>query len=599
MSKAISRKRVVPIAVLIGLYSFGSLDLRAGFEPPEEQPGLGNQIEVLTLELRENRSSAGARLAELWAGSGAAIVREADGALVSMAGWVNGVAPAQREVLSKQLSDAPTTGAVLAAVQAAARDEPTASPLQLYARTRAVPLGAGLGPALAVVAERAVAWGDLVTARDLYAAALATGWTADGPRAGAIASAAETTVARPLALPAPWYGNAKALQEPRLLPVAAGDVTYVGGLAGVAAVRGDEALWTNIWGAAEDIVDSAPLPGGAGRGPLVSPAILGGAGDGAQIIVVNTPATAELPGTLRAIRASDGKTLWESTDDDANRALRFVGPAAVAGRYVYATAMRTDGRLGTLLVACIDVTNGRSLWQTTLGSVTDTARDGNRKPLEHHWHAGAPLVSGDQIFLAPGVGFVMALNRFDGALLWARPYTVTDADEGQVRQFRDQLRNRQKNATPPIPERQAQRFAGGVARVGDVLVVAPLDTPAVLGLSATSGRTLWERADLPAPNLVGVAGASAIFSGADVRAIDPATGADRWTATVAVAGPVVIEGDGLLAPTADGVVAINVASGAVSATRPAVPTFAAGSPVATTLQTIGAGDLLQVAEPRK
>jgi hypothetical protein len=79
-------------------------------------------------------------------------------------------------VLSKQLSDAPTTGAVLAAVQAAARDEPDASPLQLYARTaRAVPLGAGPWPALAVVAERAVAWGDSSPRADLYAAALATG----------------------------------------------------------------------------------------------------------------------------------------------------------------------------------------------------------------------------------------------------------------------------------------------------------------------------------------------------------------------------------------------------------------------------------------
>ncbi|HEV7299480.1 MAG TPA: PQQ-binding-like beta-propeller repeat protein [Tepidisphaeraceae bacterium] len=596
-------KRTFRFAIIASVISANaSTSTFAGFDPVEETPGLMNQIAVLSLEAQDASAGAVARLNDLWAGSGGGIVHQEDGSVQSMAGWLYGLPAEQRTALMSTVDpnrnlDGPSF-AVLPAVRAAAEGG-TASPLELYARIRAVPLTADMGAALALVGDRALAWGDPANADAFYDMARQAGWSNDPRQSGASGKQPAAT-ATPVAVATPWFGDPKKLQLARVLPVTVGDTTFISGPAGVVALKGDAVLWTNTWGEPDDIAAGAPLPGGAGRGPVLSPAVLSGMGT-AQIMVVNTPATADLPGMLRAIRASDGRTVWQSNGDSAHDGVRFVGPATIVGRYVYAPGVQTNGMLTTLMVACIDITSGRSLWLAPLGNVTDTARSGNRRPLEHHWHQSAPFVSGDALFVAPGVGHVFALDRFNGRFLWARPYTVNEADDGEVQRFRNQLRSRQY-ATPPVHPLQVQRYAAGLGRSGNALVVAPLDTPATFGLDSLTGKVLWTRTEMDPPNLIAVTGNNAIYTGGKLVALDPATGVDRWTAALPEppAGVVALVDGKLHVPTATAKLSVDPTNG-TGATNVAslLEKPLAAEPVKEALKAIGAATSIGLDEKAK
>jgi len=593
---------VIALLVVAGT-ALGPRAALAGFDPTEESPGLGNQLSVLSLEVEGASAGAGRRLVELWAGSGRGLIWNVDGSLVSLAGWVEGLK--DRTALLKAV-DAGGGASVLPTVRAAAND-PAASPLDLYAKVRSVGIATDTGEALAIVADRALAWGDAVSANDLYTAAQTAGWKPGADRASSVQLAAvPATPVSALPTVAPWFNDPKALLSPRVFPVSVGDTTYIAGTAGLVAVKGNAVLWTNRWGDADDISAGAPLPGGAGRGPFCVPAVLAANG-AAQILIVNTPVAVDLNGTLRAVRASDGRTLWDSTDDESHVGLRFVGPATIAGRYVYAPAVASLGTSTTLMLVCMDVTSGKSLWQTPLGLVVDTAHNSNRRPLEHHWHQSAPRVVGEHVFVAPGVGYVFSIGRFDGIIRWGRPYEVTEAPEPDVRRFRDAMRSRQ-NATPPIHPLQAQRYASGVVAVGNVLVVAPLDAPTALGLDVATGKVLWERKEMDPPTLVGRAGANVVFAGGNgtgvsVAAIDPATGQNKWTTpagTSDIRGPLALVGNQVLAPTLEGLQTLDAASGAATATAPSPLAEALKSDsTRAVLTTIGALNSIQLPLPKK
>lgn len=600
--------------ILAILVTLSSSVCHAGFDVVEETPGLSNQLQVLDLEVKEGSAGAVARLGELWTGNGSGTVKREDGSLVTIAGWVESLEGGRWKRLVEAVGSA-GQGQVLPVTQMTASSA-TATPLDLYAKARATAVSDEVGPALAIAGDRARLWGDLTTAADLYAVAVRNGWTPTADAATLIKSTGTGTTTghrqdgTPVPVTTTWYGRPTELPDPRVLPVEAlGGVTFVEGIAGVLAVKDNRVLWTNTWGEPDDITAGALLPGGAGRGPVLAPAVLAGLGQ-AQVVIVNTPVTADLPGTLRAIRASDGKALWETSTATSTAAasldpmagLRFVGPATITGRYVYAQAVRPSGTWASVNLVCLDVMTGRPLWVATLGNVTDTARNDARRPLEYHWHGSAPLVSGDRVYVAPGVGHVFAIGRFDGLLRWARPYAAADAPEQDVRRFREQLRNRNHKAEPPVHPLQALRWAGRLAVSGDTLIAAPLDTPGVIALDARTGTVKWSKPEIDGPNLVGAAGGVAVFSGAGLRGIDVATGNDQWTtdaAQVSPTGPAVIENDVVHVPVEGDVIrSLNVATGQQTNERPS--TFAPmRAAIAPQLTTIGAAEGLIAPETKK
>jgi outer membrane protein assembly factor BamB len=599
--------------VFATLAALSSPVARGGFDTVEETPGLSNQLQVLALEVQGGSSDAVGRLNELWSGNGAGVVKQEDGSIVTIAGWVEGLAADQLAKL-RDAFDSAGIGQVLPVTQVTA-SSPASTPMDLYAKARGTAVSSEVGPALAIAGDRARAWGDSSTAADLYSTAAAYGWTPTVDAAALIKSSATGGTSQPasatmMPVPVAWYGQPERLSSPRVLPVEApGGVTFVGGIAGVLAARGNQVLWTNTWGEAPDIAAGVMLPGGAGRGTMYMPAVLAGMGQ-PQVVVVNTPVTADLPGTLRAIRATDGKTLWETTTATPSDAssldpmvgLRYVGPVTIAGRYVYAQAVRLRGTWSALNLVCLDVMTGRPLWAATLGNVIDTARNDARRPLEYHWHASAPVVAGDRVYVAPGVGYVFGVGRFDGLLRWARPYEAANAPEAEILRFREQLRNRGAKVQPPIHPLQAMRWAGQLTIAGDILIAAPLDIPGVLALDVRTGKVKWSKPEIDGPNLVGASSGVAIFSGTGLRAIDVASGADKWTTDPAQAtptGPATLVGEVVHVPVEGDVLrAFDVATGKLVNERPS--TFAPQrAAIAPQLTAIGAVDGLIPPAPTK
>src|SRR5262249_16523246 len=151
------------------------------------------------------------------------------------------------------------------------------SPLDLYAKARSVPIATDLGISLAQAGDRALAWGDATSANDFYAMAREAGWTPDESRLS-VATKVTSTPAQVMPVPSSWYGDGKATLTPHIQVVRAGDLLIIPGIAGGTAVRDGAVVWTNTWGDVEDVASSAPVAGSAGRGPLLFPAVLSGAG---------------------------------------------------------------------------------------------------------------------------------------------------------------------------------------------------------------------------------------------------------------------------------------------------------------------------------
>lgn len=154
-------------------------------------------------------------------------------------------------------------------------------------------------------------------------------------------------------------------------------------------------------------------------------------------------------GKLVALKADDGKMLWEASValpkgvTEIERIADITSLPVVEGRYVYAVAFQ--GR-----VAAVDRTNGRVLWNRDISSYTGMGVDASRAFIAHsggavygidsgsgksYWRQGgllnrqlsAPLPVGDYVAVGDIEGYMHFLSRDDGAFA-AR----VQADKSQV-----------------------------------------------------------------------------------------------------------------------------------------------------------------------
>ena len=154
--------------------------------------------------------------------------------------------------------------------------------------------------------------------------------------------------------------------------------------------------------------------------------------------MVANQSTATGDGCLRAFAASDGKLLW-STDQTAD-GIVILSPATIAGRYVFAIGLESavDSSTGDLSLMALDITSGRPIWKTRLAGINN--RPNGPQPwtsseIELFQDQGAPALTDDSVLIAPGVGAVFAIDRFDGHVQWVHPYHALPIEENAARMF--------------------------------------------------------------------------------------------------------------------------------------------------------------------
>jgi outer membrane protein assembly factor BamB len=222
----------------------------------------------------------------------------------------------------------------------------------------------------------------------------------------------------------------------------------------------------------------------------------------------------------------------------------------------------------------LDITSGKILWRTDVGSVTrrssgrfNRSRDPVLDVLDPWQNISAPCVDADTVYIAPNCGAVIAVDRFDGSIRWIRPYpTASNAPEpARSSRQRGNVRTRELPSTG-IPRASVYRWNTTPVRVGDnLLVVAPHDTDRVFALDARTGKPEWHTDSLASATLFGAAGKLVFLSDKIITALDTEQLESAWTWDGGVVGAATLVADQIIVPTAGGLVTLNAGDGAVVA----------------------------------
>ncbi len=423
-------------------------------------------------------------------------------------------------------------------------------------------------------ADRAAHLGDYVAAADCFALAEKGGWKCDAARLPTLAVCRVLNQQKPPSLPAdlakrmgelssqlagyrgdaasdaPWYGRVEMLGQSRHIPFAADGIVYFAGARHVlAAKENGQIVWR--WAAGDTWASPAILekPPGRGRGPIFAPAAFCSA-QGPQIIVVRQPRSGARDYCLRAIRASDGKLLWNS---EAAPELSIASNPAVAGAYVYAVAVDFSELPARLVLVAFHLLDGRPIFRTPLGTMLQFSKQRTEPPgFDSFWDQSEPGVADDTIVVTPNVGVAFGLGRFDGRIRWVRIYFAG----GSVIRHGNVQRPAVAEERQLEPQDAAQllRWRGTPQAAGGVIVIAPQDLPGASALNIATGQTLWTNAALN-QTIIGRAGSHVLLAGASIVAIDPATGKTAWRfdppAPVTISGPPTAVGANVFVPLSD------------------------------------------------
>jgi outer membrane protein assembly factor BamB len=556
-----------------------------------------------------------------------------DGGLISVAAWVDTLAPAQRSALATAYREK-FDASIRARVDVLAHDANARSE-EFYSLARRHRFSATGAAAYALAADRVLKKGDLCAASALYQLALRGGWVPDdaraariellrrhveegkalapppdispppaadgepssipGARASRLASAATFTA--PLPFDAPWIVDGAATAgQTRFFPFAADGRIYQSGPRSVLAFKETgQVLW------------SAPSTSGQGLPPTPRPltdhvdggmqpatyaiAALTDVYGRAQVLVVRQPVPPagerDNDYCLRALRASDGKLLWSTELQPLLKDVSFASTPAVCGRFTYAIALATHAsdaggaanggdRQITMLLIALDTLSGELRWQATLGHFTlrvqerDAWTSQHEQPWDIAWHQSEPLVVGDAVYVTPSAGFAAAVGRFDGKLLWLRPYPQAPGmDSPRPTRSREELRRAAAEERSAPDPALAERWRGTPVLCGNVLIAAPQDTAQVFGFDAATGRLIWANGqiDIP-PTLIGRTATTALFAGPSaVAAIEARDGGPSWhwepPSGTRITGPAVVKESEVLVPTSHSIIVLRSEDGAV------------------------------------
>jgi outer membrane protein assembly factor BamB len=450
----------------------------------------------------------------------------ADGGLISVAAFID-VLPPERLAQIRPEYRQQFDGAARKALEAA-RQKPGASPESLYAVARRYPLSSIALTAYAEAGDRAALLGDAPAALALFDLAARTGWVADGEHRAVMAQAQGVVKARSgvycgaIAFDAAWYGRGELAGMPHYYPVACDGLIFFSAPKHVLCFKEGGAL---VWKYAAPDAWARMFPADRkGLGTAYRPLVFSSAA-GAQIVVVRQPKNGNVDSALRAFRAGDGKALW-STDENASfEHLSLASGAAMAGRYLYCTAVEFTDTGATLNLLAIDLLDGHLRFKCAMGMMNEL-KSPRTDPLgpDLIWEGTAPAVAGDCVYLTPNVGTAFCVGRLDGKLRWTRDY--------------------------PSGAAEATRYRSTPAACGDVLVMAPGDCSGAMGLDIRTGRKVW--ANSVAGTIIGHDDSGIFLAGERMECIEAATGREKWhwepPAHQRITGPPAWAGDVIYVP---------------------------------------------------
>jgi outer membrane protein assembly factor BamB len=556
---------------------------------PDETFADHNQLQAFEAEVQQQDYAAAVkRLQPLLENHGGELMADNDGALISLSQSIMQLPTAERASLLDTYDK--TFGSLASQMISDIRAKADFQPQDLYKVARRYPLGSTAGVALVAAAKRAADQGDVPSADVLFTLAVNDGYKptpaeqtfVDAIRA--LVHPADPSVHGPFgpcaALPfdAAWFGAATSFNADKFFPLGSGNLAFVASQRYVVGLkRSGIVAWSWVvpkpWGQ----TDKPFQPGMTSRGRVYAPAALVDATGSAAIVVVNQLDAVDAEGCLRAFRAADGQLLWSTESQADIKAVSFLGPPAIAGRYMFAVASETSPAGSTMELACLDVTDGKLLWRCPLATLAEPVHthDWRNRRLEDFLQQGPPLVSGDLVVLSPNMGAIFAVDRFDGSLRWMRPYTPTPLNDGKVREYNDS-RTKGRPMVPPLSKIDLARWTNTPAVAGNVIVAAPQDTNSLLGIDAQSAKVLWENPNPPPATLVGTIGQLAILSCDLITGVDVKTGQPSWTyqpeTGMQITGPAVIAGGQIRVMTTAGLMSVSAEDGKATPLSDA-PTF--------------------------
>lgn len=568
------------------------------YAPPEASVDAANELEGIGRELGDgNYASAAKRLDALVAVRADQLVGAGDGTLTSVSAWVDQLSGERRAALAAACARAQGAAAQDALAGLHKLRPPGAE--ELYALARRYPMTPAAGEALGEAGDLALAAGDLAAARAFWEMATRDGFALDGGRAarldavrkilegeavavpenGARADGAKPQAAGVLPFDATWFGETGMVGMAKFFPAAYGDRVLIASWNGVSMVR---TSGERVWVSPSDRPPSGfstLRPTAGGRGALFAPAVLADVNGRPAVVVVREPVVQSGERyVVRAVNAADGKTLWTTAAAADPRAeVSYAGLPAVAGRYVYGVAVqRTNASAAELILSALDVMTGNTIWQAPLGSVAEQGGQalGGRKnirpePLDLGAFAelSEPAVAGDLVIVSPNCGATIAVGRFDGRVRWVSVYRAAEAPVAA--DFRG-LRGRGPRVADDgeLPVVSRLRYRSTPVVCGDVVLVMPQDAVSIFAFDRAGGRRLWD-SDLQTTEAFGLAGASgkmAVLCGTTLTGLDAGgTGKRRWRYVpprdAPLTGPAVVIGRTVVAPTATGLIQLDVADG--------------------------------------
>jgi outer membrane protein assembly factor BamB len=465
---------------------------------------------------------------------------------------------------------------------------------ELYALARKYPKTAAARQALMLAGDTAVEQGDLPAALTLYEEAVSDGAVMNEARTRRFDAAKQHAARRFAALPAdldgaikagacigmlpcdaPWLGDPGRAGFAKFLPYVCGDRVIVASWKGVAMldVQG-RAVW-NVANPKGPSGFSTERPNAGLRGAIFAPAVLNDAHGRPAIVVVRQPGQlGDTQYMLRAYRAADGKLLWSTENSEQRKDLTYAGLPAVCGRYVYSIAAgkTTERSVAQLYLSAVDVMDGGAMWQTPIGSITETNMRGARKAeigdpieLEGLGYLSEPAVCADLVIASTNCGAVIAVDRFTGRLRWVHMYH-TGKEEPEIIERRERGRQRFGDwDAMEIAGLPLARYCSTPVVAGKLIVVLPQDEGLAFGLDRNTGQKLWQSTGLEALTAVGACADRVILAGAAVGAIDPVTAKLKWRFAPGdgkeITGPATLIGDTVMVPVTGGLVQLSALDG--------------------------------------
>lgn len=476
-----------------------------------------------------------------------------DGGVISFSAWLASAPTEARQRLLaayRERYDGPAREAL-----ELVRQRPAATAEDFVGVSRRYPWSSSAPFALQDAGDRLAAIGDATSAGHLYALAAEQGLKPDEPRLLTLAlgralagepaadvppavraklpDLSPTAYRGPVTFDAAWYNRPEAVGWSRFVPYATGDGAsmYLVGPRQVSALKENgQPVWR--WFASDIANRASPdRPHGRGRGPAFVPAVYNSPA-GPQVLLTRQPRGASKDFCLRAFRASDGKLLWTTEGHAALDNLSFASNPAVAGRYVYAVAVEFAASSGTLVLVALDLTDGRQIFRTPLGTMLDVnQKRSERLGWDGFWEQSEPAVHADGVYVTPNVGVAFAVDRFTGHVRWGRAYVDPAATLPLGRIPRGRGDGGAVMLPMPSDANVLSRYRNTPHVTREAVVVAPADAPQTLALDPATGRVLWTAPITSSPTLVGGTPTTAILAGYSVQSINAASGKEQWKYT--------------------------------------------------------------------